>query len=151
MQSSSMSILVIRRIQGPEETYQAYMGYAGWQEMRKIEPSFRVNLDGKKIGAIGPLTRMDGLLRHLLPPPPKEKSSQFEIPAGHHDLTINVTRQWSYLGPPLTSSIQSFDITPGEIVTFFCQYAPVKRTNSNASLRGPNHMILLQQDKILPR
>ena len=39
MQFSRISILVIRRIQGPEETYHAIMGDMGEQEMLSIEPS----------------------------------------------------------------------------------------------------------------
>jgi hypothetical protein len=114
MQFSRTSILVIRRIQGPEETYRAHIGdLAGEQEMLRTEPSFLILLDGGKIGTLGPLTRMDGLLRYVLPPPPKEKSAQFEIQAGHHTLNVNVRWQWSYLGPPITSAIQSFDIVPG--------------------------------------
>lgn len=150
MQFSRMSILVIRRIQGQEETYRANMGnIAGEQEMLRTEPSFQIMLDGKQIGTMEPLTRMDGLLRFVLPPPPKEKSSQFEIPAGHHTLGVNVRRQWSYVGPPITSNIQSFDIAPGETVRFLCQYAKAEPTKGiwQQFVQGSyKHMILLQKE-----
>ncbi len=153
MQSSRTSILVIRRIQGPEETYHANMGnIAGEQEMLRIEPSFQIILDGRKIGTMGPLTRMDGLLRLVLPPPPKEKSSLFEIQAGPHTLNLSVTKQWSYLGPLITSDIQSFEIAPGETVRFLCRYAQAGGTNGiwQQFIQGPyKHMILLQKRVII--
>ena len=149
MPSAHMSLLVIRRRQGQEETYHAVMGYMGEQEMLRIEPSFQILLDGRKIGTIGPLTRMDGLLRQALPPPPTEKSSQFEVPAGHHTLQVKVTKQWSYVGPAMTSALQSFDSTAGETVRFLCQYVQAEPTRGiwQHFVQGPStHRILLQRE-----
>src|SRR5260221_13032528 len=96
MQASRTSILGVRRIRGPEETY--HMGGL-WgpddAEILRIEPSFQLILDEEPIGTMEPLTRIGEVIRSFLPPPPIEESSQFEIQAGHHTLRIEAAKRFT--------------------------------------------------------
>jgi hypothetical protein len=150
MQFSQTSILVLRRIRGPEETYrigglaQSPVGVEA--EYLRIEPSFQIILDEEAIGTIEPLTKMpDVELARYFPPPPIEESSQFEIQAGYHTLHIEARRP---LYKTVVSNNQSFDIAPGETVRFFCQYAPadLNKVIWRVFIGPYKHKIVLQRE-----
>lgn len=130
MQASRTSILVVRRFLGQGEARLVPTGDRGMTEWRiKPEPPIQISLDGKKIGTIWPPERGEGWLS-LPGPPLEEKKSLFEIQAGHHDLILNVTGFSAIFYMAFTGvapGIQSFDIAPGETVTFLCQYTPATR------------------------
>jgi len=125
MQASRTSILVVRRIRGPDETYRigglAYSPVGVEAEYLRIEPSFQIILDEEPIGTMEPLTKLpDVELARYFSPPPMEESSQFEIQAGYHTLRLEAKRPFY---KTVVSNNQSFDIAPGKTVRFFCQYA----------------------------
>src|SRR5215470_3132838 len=110
MQASRTSIIVMRRIRGPEETYRigglAASPVGVEAEYLRIEPSFQILLDGKMIGTMEPLTKFpDVELARYFPPPPREESSQFEIQAGSHTLRLEAKRP---LYKTVVSKNQSF-------------------------------------------
>ena len=148
MQASRTSILVVRRIRGPEETYhEGDLAYPTSYdvELLRIEPSFQIILDEEVIGTMEPLTRIGEPSRKFLPPPPIEESSQFEIQAGYHTLRIEAKRPFY---KTVVSNNQSFDIAPGETVWFFCQYA---QAGLNKGIWRPfigpyKHKIVLQRE-----
>jgi len=146
LQASRTSILVVRRVIGPMEPRLWGSGPGStlsW--ILKAEPAIQINLDGKWIGTIRqPKRSLDWFsamheeaVRRVQAAPSEEEWSQFEIQAGHHDLTLDVT--WSsaiyYMAFTVAPAIQSFDIAPGETVMFLCQYTPATR----------GHMIRLEK------
>lgn len=149
MQSSQTSLLVMRRIWGPDETY--HLGTLAASpgveaEYLRIEPSFQIILDEKVIGTMEPLTKLpDVELARYFPPPPLEESSQFEIQAGRHTLRLEARRPFY---KTVVSNNQSFDIAPGETVRFFCQYAQADLNKVIWRLFiGPyKHKIVLQRE-----
>lgn len=107
------SILVLRRMPAPPQMqFGDYRGSSPGPGFKVIpyvvntEPSFRIHLDGKKIGTIA-VSAKSGW----------EKSSSFAIQAGHHNLFLRTGWLSSLSTPTLP-----FDIAPGETVTFLCQY-----------------------------
>lgn len=120
--ASQASILLLRRIDGPPQI-KIGLHYGARIPYLVPEPSFRIHLDGKKIGtiAISEHSWMSGWM------PGGEKSSPFAIQAGHHNLFLSV----DWLKSPTTflnvgrlpTPTLPFDIAPGETVTFLCQYA----------------------------
>lgn len=149
MQSSQTSILVMRRIRGPVETvhieYQAATPGVEADYIR-FEPPFQIILDEELIGTMEPLDKIGEVkLARYFPPPPIEKSSQFEIQAGHHTLRIEGKRPFY---KTVVSNNQSFDIAPGETVRFLCQYV---QAGLNKAIWWPfigpyKHKIVLQRE-----
>jgi len=135
MQASRTSILVMKRVIGPMEPRLVGPNPMSW--ILKAEPPIQINLDGKRIGTIGQPERSADWFGAMGEPPPKPVEERFEIQAGHHNLTLNVT--WFsaiyYMAFTVAPGIQSFDIAPRETVTFLCQYIPATR----------GHMIRLQK------
>lgn len=150
MPFSQTSLLVIRRIRGPDETYrigglaQSPVGVEA--EYVRIEPSFQIILDEKVIGTMEPLTKLpDVKLARYFPPPPIEESSQFEIQAGHHILRLEARRPFY---KTVVSNNQSFDIAPGETVRFFCHYAQadLNKVIWRVFIGPSKHKIVLQRE-----
>lgn len=147
MQASRTSILVVRRMLGsgligpvPLMGPQGSLG-TNWFGVKE-EPPIQISLDGEKIGTIeGPKHSRDFLsfMAEGLPEPTKER---FEIQAGHHNLILDVSRfqglLYSHTIFGAAPGIQSFDIAPGETVTFLCHYCP--------SRRGFGHVIRLLRE-----
>jgi hypothetical protein len=150
MPFSQTSLLVMKRIRGPEETYhEGDLAYPTSYdvELLRIEPSFQIILDEEVIGIMEPLTKLSEAerARFSLPPPPVEEISQFEIQAGYHTLRIEAKRPFY---KTVVSNNQSFDIAPGEAVWFFCQYVPAGLNKAIwRSFIGPyKHGIVLQRE-----
>lgn len=119
---SQPSILLLRRMSGPPQI-KIGLHYGARIPYLVPEPSFRIHLDGKKVGtiAISEHSWMYGWSSG------GEKSSPFAIQAGHHNLFLSV----DWLKSPTTflnlgglkTPTLPFDIAPGETVTFLCEYA----------------------------
>jgi hypothetical protein len=137
----------MRRIRGPEETYQAGgLSMASIDaELLRIEPSFQILLDEVVIGTMKPLTKIGEPIRNFLPSPPVEESAQFEIQAGYHTLRIEAKRPFY---KTVLSKNQSFDIAPGATVRFFCQYAQadLNKVVWRVFIGPYKHKIVLQRE-----
>ena len=145
---SQTSLLVMKRIRGPEETYHEgdLASPTSYDvELLRIEPSFQIILDEEVIGTMEPLTKIGEPFRKFLPPPPVEESAQFEIQAGSHTLRVEAKRP---LYKTVVSDTQSFDIAPEETVRFCCQYAQAGLNKMIwRVLIGPyKHKIVLQRE-----
>ena len=138
MQASRASIPVVRRVIGPGEPRLAGTS-PGMSWILKAEPPIQISLDGKWIGTIQQPKRSLDWFGAMLEPPPETEEKRFEIQAGHHDLTVDVTGFSAiyYMAFTVAPGIQSFDIAPGETVTFLCQYTPATRGHMIRLLREP--------------
>src|SRR5260370_32601650 len=113
MPFSQTSLLVMKRIRGPEETYhEGDLAYPTSYdvELLRIEPSFQIILDEEVLGTMEPLTKIGEPFRKFLPPPPVKENTQFEIQAGYHTLRIEAKRPFYTTA---VSGNQSFNIAPG--------------------------------------